>query len=76
MGNRSENMEDEFASRGGRVDLLFEADQMNAAGLEVIDGFQQFLERAAKPVETRDGQAVAGTSVIKGSVPAGGGMTP
>ena len=34
-------MEHEFAGRGRGVEALLEAEQVDAAGLEVVDGFEQ-----------------------------------
>ena len=37
---------------------------MDAAGLEIVDGFEQFPERASEPVEANDAVAVTGSGVI------------
>ena len=57
-------MEHEFSGRGGGVEALLEADQVDAAGLEIVDGFEQFPERASEPVEANDAEAVTGSGVI------------
>lgn len=44
MRNGPEDMEHELSGGGSRIDPLFEADQVDLSGLEVINGFQKFLE--------------------------------
>ena len=40
----AEDVEHEFAGRGRGVEALLEAEQVDAAGLEVVDGFEQLPE--------------------------------
>ena len=47
------------AGRRG-VEALLETDQVDAAGLEAVDGFEQLAQRASQTVEPGDAQAVAG----------------
>ena len=55
--------EDPFARSRCGVNPFFEADPVNAAGLEAFDGFEQFFEGAAGAIETGNREAVAGPSV-------------
>ena len=57
-------MEHEFAGRGRGVETLLEADQVDAPGLEIVDDFEQFPERASESVEANDAEAVTGSGVI------------
>ena len=50
-----EDVEHEFAGRGRGVEALFEADQMYAVGLEIVDGFEQFPE--APPIGRNTGSS-------------------
>lgn len=58
-------MRDQFSSGGRRIDILFKAHQVDAALLEVLDDFEQLLQRPAKAVEARDAEAVAGPGMIE-----------
>ena len=51
LGERAEDMEDEFAARRRRVDLLLQALEADPSRMERIDRFDQVLERATEPVE-------------------------
>ena len=44
MLDGEEYVEHEFAGRGRGVETLLEADQVDAAGLEAVDGFEQLPE--------------------------------
>ena len=61
--DRAEDMEYQLAGGRCRVDPFVKTDQVNAAALEILDGFEQFLG-PAKVVEARDAQAVAGPGMI------------
>ena len=52
--NGSEGMEHQFARSGGRIDSLIQADQIDLPAYEVVDGFQQFLERSSKSIKSND----------------------
>ena len=41
-------MEHQLASSGGSIDPFLQADQIDLSAFELIDGFQQFLERSSK----------------------------
>jgi hypothetical protein len=56
MRNSAKYMEHELTSGGCRVDPFLEADQVDPSGLEVVDGFQKFLERAPQALEADDGE--------------------
>lgn len=47
------------------LDPLLEADQINLSGFEVVDSFQEFLERAPQAIEADDGQGIVGSGLIK-----------
>ena len=64
MGDRTEHMEHELAGGRGGIEALLEADQVDAAGLEAVDDFEKFSERASQTVEPGDAQSVAGSSVV------------
>ena len=65
MRDGPEDVEYEFASGGCCVDPLLKADQIDLPGLEVIDGFQKFLERPAQAIETDDSERIVGPGLIK-----------
>ena len=44
MRDGAEDVEHEFTGRGRGVEALLEADQVDAAGLEAVDGFEQLPE--------------------------------
>ena len=48
----------------GCSEPLFEADQKDAATLEILDDLEQFLQGPCKAVETGESQAVAGPHMI------------
>ena len=60
----TEDVEHEFAGGRGGVEALLQADQVDAAGLEPVDGFEQLSERASQTVEPGDAQSVAGSGVL------------
>ena len=64
MGDCSKDMEHQFAGGRGRVDAFLEADEVDVVRLEVLDRFEQFLERAPKAVEAGDAKAVAGAGMV------------
>ncbi len=65
MRNGPEDMEDQLARSGCRVDPLLEADQIDFFSFEVVDGFQEFLERAPQSIEADDGEGIVGSRLIK-----------
>ena len=60
MRDGAEDVEHELAGGRGGVEALLEADQVDATGLEVVDGLEQLPERAPQTVGARDAQAVSG----------------
>ena len=64
MGDRSKDMEHQFAGGRGRVNAFLEADQVDVVCLEVLDRFEQFLEGAPKAVEADDTETVAGAGMV------------
>jgi len=65
MRNGAKYMEHEFPGGGCCVDPFFEADEIDLFGLEVVDGFQEFLERASQAIEVDDGEGIVGPGLIK-----------
>ena len=61
VGDRAKDMEHQFTGGRGRVDAFLEADEVDVVRLEVLDRFEQFLERTP---EAGDTEAVAGTRVV------------
>ncbi len=61
MGDCSKDMEHQFAAGRSRIDAFLEADQVDVACLEVLDSFEQFLERTP---EAGDTEAVAGAGMV------------
>ena len=57
-------MEHELASRGRGVEVLLEADKVDAKCVELVHGLEQLLERTAEAVEVGDTQGVARAGVI------------
>ena len=62
--HRAEELEQEFADRRGDIEAFLEADHVDAAGLETVDGFEQFPECASQSVEPGDALSVAGSGVL------------
>ena len=60
----AEDVEHELAGGRGGVKTLLEADQVDATGLELVDGLEQLPERASHTVEVSDAQAVSGPGVV------------
>ena len=58
------DVEYEFAGGRGGIEALLEADQVNTAGLEAVNGFEQLSQRASQTVEPGDAQAVTGSGVV------------
>ena len=44
--------------------MLLEADQVDAASLEAVDGLEMLAQRASQTVEPGDAQAVTGSGVV------------
>ena len=57
-------MEHQFAGGRGRIDAFLEADEVDVACLEVLDRFEQFLERTPEAVEAGDTETVAGAGMV------------
>ena len=55
----AEDVEHELASRGRGVEVLLEADKVDAKCVELVHGLEQLLERTAEATEAGDTQAVA-----------------
>ena len=51
LHNGSKDMEQQLACGGGCIDPLLQADQIDLSAFEVLDGFQQFLERSSKSIK-------------------------
>ena len=47
MRNGAEDVEHQLACSGGGINPLIQADQIDLPAFEVVDGFQQFLERSS-----------------------------
>ena len=60
----TEDVEHELAGGRGGIETLLEADQVDAAGLEAVNGFEQLAQRASQTVEPGDAQAVTGSGVV------------
>ena len=65
MRNGAEDMEHELSCGGCRVNPFLEADQIDLSGFEVIDGFQELLERAPQAIEADDGEGIVGSGLTK-----------
>ena len=64
MGDCSKDMEHQFAGGRGRIDAFLEADEVDVVRLEVLDRFEQFLERTPEAVEAGDTETVAGAGMV------------
>jgi hypothetical protein len=62
LGQSGEDMEHQFAARGGGVDRLLEAAEPDPTLSQPGDGVDQMPQGAAEAVELPDGQGVAGRS--------------
>lgn len=65
MRDGPEDVEHELSSSGCCVDPFFEADQVDLSGFEVVDGFQEFLERAPQSIEADDGEGIVWPGLIE-----------
>lgn len=65
MRNGAEDMEHQFTCGGRCVDPLLQADQIDFSGLEVIDRFEQFLERPTQTIEPDDSKRIVGAGLIE-----------
>ena len=59
MRDGAEHVEDQFAGGRGGVDLFLQAEQGDAAELQLFDDGEEFGEGSAEPVEADDCQGVA-----------------
>ncbi len=64
MGDRAEHMEHELAGGRGSVEAFLETHEVDALGLEGVDGLEEFTQRAAEPVEADDAEAIARSGVV------------
>ena len=71
MSDCSKDMEHQFAGGRGRIDAFLEADEVDVVCLEVLDRFEQFLERTPEAVEAGDTEAVAGAGMVGSARSAG-----
>ena len=69
MRDRTKDVEYELAGGRGGIEALLEADQVNVASLEVVNGFEQLSQRASQTVEPGDAQAVIGSGMVNESSP-------
>ena len=60
LGQGPEDVKDELAAAGGRVDRLLEAAEPDLPRLQGGDRLNQVLERTSQPVELPDDEGVAG----------------
>jgi len=60
LGERPEHVEQELALWRGRVHLLGQRPERDAAGLEVADRGEKVRQRPAEPIQLPDDQAIAG----------------
>ena len=65
LRNGSKDMEHQFACGGGCIEPLLQADQIDLPDFEVLDGFQQFLERSSKSIKSNDSKCVSWPSVVE-----------
>ena len=60
----TEDVEHELAGGRGGIEMLLEADQVDAASLQAVDGLEQLAQRASQTVEPGDAQAVTRSGVV------------
>ena len=63
LGQRAEDVKDQFAARGGGIDALGQAAQANLALLEGGDDLDEVPQGAAQAVQAPDDQGIAGAHV-------------
>ena len=70
----TEDVEHELAGGRGGIEMLLEADQVDAASLEAVDGLEQLAQRASQTVEPgdrllrhEDGRAGCARSALSGT---------
>ena len=56
--------EHELAGGRGGVEAFLETHEVDALGLEGVDGLEEFTQRAAEPVEADDAEAIARSGVV------------
>ena len=64
MGDRAEHMEHELAGGRGGVEVFVETHEVDALGLEGVDGLEEFTQRAAESVKASDAEAVARSGMV------------
>lgn len=63
---RREDVKDETAASGGRVDAVGKRPETDAARLELLHGLDQLPQRARQPIELPDDQRVSLAHVVDG----------
>ena len=61
-------MENEFASRGGGIDVLGQATEPDPLSFKRVDRVDQMTQRPAKPIDPPDNNSVTGANLIKQTV--------
>jgi len=56
LGKRAKDMDDKFASAGGRIDLFGKTPNTDPALIQLAHYLNEVLERAAEPIEPPDDQ--------------------
>ena len=51
LRNGSKDMEHQLVRSGDCIDALLQTDQVDLSAIEVLAGFQQFLERSSKSIK-------------------------
>ena len=64
VGDHAEHMEHEFAGGRGGIEAFLEADEVDAAGLDVGDDYEEFAQGASESVEAGHAQPVSGSGVV------------
>ena len=65
MGDRAEDVEDQFTGGGGGVDPLFRGHESDALLLQRLDSFEQFPEGSSEAVEAHDTEDIAGAGIVE-----------
>ena len=71
-----EDVEYELAGGRGGVEALLEADQVDAAGLELVDRLEQLAQRSPQTVEASNAQAISGPGMVDELGESGAVKTP
>ena len=64
VGDGTEDMKDELSGGRGGIQAFLEAHEMDAAAVEIVNGFEQFSKGSAQAIEACDTKAITRAGVV------------